>query len=371
MMITFYYPDVHDLEATTTSEVDDWCFWNTTWMARRRAWSLRTALSLQRAGYDVAISDRLPASGIVVVGPELSIRRSFLQQPWCQRRHLITVAIRADLPRCFFADFEIVQNGYYADEQRVFHVPHWPQYGIIPRDPGRQATIQTVSFKGHSVNLHPSFAGPAWQRFLDKNDLRMPLNFEGERTNLMEDWHDYRNVDLVLAVRQDLGSPYYDKPASKLINAWIAGVPALLGPEHAYRELRRSPLDYLEVRSTADAMSAIRQLRADPSLYAAMIANGHRRAQAFSDDHYVSRWAEVLFVQVPHLARAKRARLVRSLPTPAKRIALCAQAPPASEERRWLARYHYENITRWVKADVRPWLGVQRRRLQTTLDLSA
>src|SRR5436309_1927650 len=81
---------------------------------------------------------------------------------------------------------------------------------------------------------------------------------------------------LVLAVRPEGRST--NKPASKLVNAWLAGVPALLGPEIAYRELRRSELDYCEVSSLAEAQAAVDRLLGDPGLYNAMVENGRARA---------------------------------------------------------------------------------------------
>ena len=68
------------------------------------------------------------------------------------------------------------------------------------------------------------------------------------------------------------------KPASKLVNAWAAGVPAMLGPEPAYRELRSSPLDFLETPAAEAVLDAIDRLRGEPGLYAAMAENGLRRA---------------------------------------------------------------------------------------------
>jgi len=58
------------------------------------------------------------------------------------------------------------------------------------------------------------------------------------------DWPDFREADLILAVRPGDRRRATNKPASKLVNAWLAGVPALLGPEVAYRELRRSELEW-------------------------------------------------------------------------------------------------------------------------------
>jgi hypothetical protein len=107
-------------------------------------------------------------------------------------------------------------------------------------------------------------------------------------------WHDYSRCDAVIAAR-DLTE--YDaglKPASKLTNAWRAGVPALLGPEPAFCALRRGELDYLEVRSAADALEAVRRLKQEPGLHQAMAANGLRRGAEHNADAVAARWQEVL-----------------------------------------------------------------------------
>jgi len=84
------------------------------------------------------------------------------------------------------------------------------------------------------------------------------------------------------------------KPPSKLVNAWVAGVPALLGPEPAFRDLRKSELDYIEIRKPNDVVTALRTLKEQPALYAAIVANGLRRGAEFSTTKIVERWLAML-----------------------------------------------------------------------------
>lgn len=63
----------------------------------------------------------------------------------------------------------------------------------------------------------------AFQDALRQRGVRFVNRFQGE-------WHDYQHVDAVLAIRDCPPVVLATKPASKLINAWKAGVPALLGP---------------------------------------------------------------------------------------------------------------------------------------------
>ena len=113
------------------------------------------------------------------------------------------------------------------------------------------------------------------------------------------DWPDFRQVDLLLAVRPEDRRLWTSKPASKLFNSWLAGVPALLGPEHAYRELRRSELDYLEVSSLAEAKAAVLRLLERPDLYQAMVENGRDRGAEFTAEATLSRWDEPLEQEDP------------------------------------------------------------------------
>jgi hypothetical protein len=107
-------------------------------------------------------------------------------------------------------------------------------------------------------------------------------------------WNDYRNCDLVLAVRDATEEDLKIKPASKLVNAWLAGVPALLGPEPAFAALRRSPLDYFEVRTPQDVLQAVRRLLDEPGLYEAMALQGRRRGEEFTHPRIAAEWHDLL-----------------------------------------------------------------------------
>jgi len=132
-------------------------------------------------------------------------------------------------------------------------------------------------------------------------------------------WPDYRAVDVLIAVRPPDRRLYLAKPATKLVNAWLAGVPAILGEEFAYRELRRSPLDYIEVASIDDARRAVRRLRDEPILYQAMVDNGRRRAREFTITSITEHWRKLLFDILPALEGDPIFRRRRRLSLPARR----------------------------------------------------
>ena len=88
------------------------------------------------------------------------------------------------------------------------------------------------------------------------------------------------------------------KPASKLINAWLAGTPALLADEPAFAHLKRSALDYIAIETPQDVIAAVDRLRASPAEYLAMADNGRRRGAAFSAQATKLRWTRFLLDDV-------------------------------------------------------------------------
>jgi hypothetical protein len=267
----------------------------------QRAWILQTYSRLAAAGHPVDLADEPPRQGIVVFHAKHAER---LVRHWFRFGKCVLVSVRADHSESHLADFEVLQNRVWEDGLRRFFVPFWPQPGLVPRDPARGTRIERIAFKGFASSLHPVFAMPAFADALRERKVELvvdAVDYGGATTDTSRlRWADYGDVDLILAVRPPRGT-HTDKPASKLYNAWRAGVPALLGPEPAFQDLRTDPLDYFEVRSVSDVLEAIDRLRADPSLYERMVERGRQRAVEFSPDAVLAQWADLLWRRVPQL----------------------------------------------------------------------
>jgi hypothetical protein len=78
------------------------------------------------------------------------------------------------------------------------------------------------------------------------------------------------------------------------VNAWFAELPAILGPEPAFRELRRSADDYIEVRNAGEALQALRYLKENPAVYRRMIENGRTRRSDFTEARLTEMWRETI-----------------------------------------------------------------------------
>jgi len=252
-------------------------------------WIVLTHARLRAAGLAVQLDNRLPASGAVVF--YAGDKRAVWRQQREARSRALLVAVRSDRSPVGLADVEIVQNAASADGDRALHVPHWPQPGLVPRDPARGDRLQTVLYPGTPKNLHPGFLGAPWAAFLQERGMAFRCHFQAASAPA---YQDFRDVDLMLALRPSAAAPVGNKPAWKLFNAWLAGVPALLGPEAGYRELRQDPLDYVEIETPEQAMAAIDRLLAQPALYRVMVDNGLERGQAFSNAATVSRWQRLI-----------------------------------------------------------------------------
>ena len=273
-----------------------------------RAWILQTYLRLRRAGYEVELTDRWPQSGLLVFS---SKQRRILKRLGGPTDEVRLLGIREDVGVPLIADWEVLQNGRYADGRRRFFVPFWPQPGLIPRDASRGHLLQRAGYKGFIGNLHRDFRSERWPRFLAERGIDWTCDaprYGGSQRNwAVTGWNDYREIDLIVAIRPADRALHVRKPAAKLYNAWLAGVPALLGKEYAFRELRRGAEDYIEISSLAEAMQAVGVLLAQPERYAAMVSNAHRRAVEFTSEAILRQWAELLFQTLP--ARAQDAHV--------------------------------------------------------------
>src|SRR4051812_20480023 len=238
-------------------------------------WIVLTYCRLRDAGLPVTLQNRVPADGIVVfyAGDKRAVRAQLRSDD-----RALLAAVRSDRHPVGFADCEIVQNASSADGSRALHVPHWPQPGLLPRDAGRGEVLRTVLFPGTPQNLDPAFASDATRRVLRDRGIELRCASGG----VQPVWNDFHDVDALLALRPAAMGLVRNKPAWKLFNAWLAGVPAVLGPESGYRELREGPLDYLEATTPDQALRALQRLQDEPGLYAAMVANGLRRGSAFT-----------------------------------------------------------------------------------------
>lgn len=271
-------------------------------------WVLRSCHELLALGNRVTVGARTRRGAVNIAHVFDFGRRS--------RLNLDFVALtQGDGYKSALANFNIRQNGLEPASPTQDWVPHWPQPGIRPREPERGSTVRTAAYRGHPGNLTPEVKSPEFAAALAERGVEFDAGFGTGDSGTP--WTDYTGVDVVVAIRDATIEDLHNKPASKLVNAWTAGVPAVLGPEPAYRELRRSALDFIEVTSAREAIEAIEWLKANPGRYQAMVRNGLDRARDYCTSKLASNWARMLngpiaraFAEWQRTSRASRVATV-------------------------------------------------------------
>lgn len=250
------------------------------WSDGLETWIVQSALRLtgRDPNIEIHLSDRF-------VPGEINIVHRDEARPFTRPSSCFTIVIRADRAPVLSADRVVVQNPSQTLDGSVF-IPFWPQPGLIPRNPERKALLKVLAYQGRIGNLPKVFQQPSFASALNAMGVELKIN--------TTEWHDYRDIDAVFAIRQDSQAMIASKPASKLINAWHGGVIPILGTESAYRAAGTPGLDYLEADTPESVLAVISRLRDDPISFERMLAAGARQAPKWSVNSVVSTWISAL-----------------------------------------------------------------------------
>jgi hypothetical protein len=264
----------------------------------RNSWIAQTFLrlrpSLEARGWQVTAGPQVVPGAITVAHRDDA--NDFVER----RDEAFLVVVRADRAPVVACDFAIVQNGLAPRGNERF-VPLWPQPGLLGRDESRGTRIERLAYHGRTPAVPAWFGDPA---------LHWQLADRGVRFDVREaNWEDYAQVDVAVAAREEAPGVLETKPATKLYNAWLAGVPMLAYPEPAYCELRQAAIDFIAIHDGNDLLRSIDLLRANPRLYAAMVANGRRRGTDFTIEAIRQRWLDLFDDEIIPAFEASRHHL--------------------------------------------------------------
>jgi len=262
-----------------------------------QCWIYQTWLHLRQAGIDVGLTHRLPNEGAV-----LAITGN-LPPSWHPPHDLFVAGIVADgLPHPR-AHLHIVQNAAHAKRlPRSTFMPLWPQPGLLPRDTARGGRMECVAFFGDSGNAARELTDPDWQ-----NELHRATGVRFEIRGA-DRWHDYSDVDAVIAVRDFGGGRQLHKPATKLYNAWLAGVPFIGGADSAYAAEGQAGVDYLVARSPEDVIAHLKRLGSDQSLRTRLVENGRTKSLERTPAAITGMWRDLVVERIPDLVAARGGR---------------------------------------------------------------
>jgi hypothetical protein len=258
-------------------------------------WTIKTYLHLRSINFPCQLVNYLPKQGIILI--DHNHLRSQGLKP--NQKQLFVCLEQDGLPYPY-AQLSVVQNPIAAQlKESRYYIPHWPQPGLLPRYHDRGVQFENVGFFGHEVNLAAELKNSRWQRDLCDLGLKwcpvINCNHWSDYSSLDARWNDYSEIDVMVAIRSFRnGEKFLHKPASKLYNAWLAKVPAILGVESAFRAEGEPGLNYLEVSSYEQLLQALRDLKNDSSFCHQLVHQGFLRGQDFLADQTVKRWANFL-----------------------------------------------------------------------------
>ena len=252
-------------------------------IASAQCWIFQTWIALERSGFPVNLTHALPSQGVMVT------LTNCVSADFRSPDGIFFVGIVADYLAHPGAHLHVVQNATHV--RRLWNaafIPHWPQPNLIPRDPERAERFENVCFFGDDSNLARELSDRRWHRKL-RDELRLEFVVCGA-----ERWHDYREADCVAAVRGFGRSDYLHKPATKLYNAWLAGVPFIGGMDSAYEADGEPGRNFLRASTPDELFTAIRRLKEDPALRRRLVDEGKIAGRNFTPEAILKRWRDFL-----------------------------------------------------------------------------
>jgi hypothetical protein len=251
----------------------------------RYHWIIQTFLYLREAGLPVVLTNQIPDKGILLTHADCidyGFRPTYEQ-------YLVVMLVDREVPHPR-AQVHVLHNPTQRLHlaQRHHYMPPWPQVGLIGRDATRGDRFETLGYFGYPVNLDPEIKKPEFVKRIHDLGLRFVIPTPAN-------WHDFHQIDCLLAIRNfGRNEEHRNKPSLKLFNAWLAGVPAVLGHESAYRHEGSPGLGYLEATSTDEILVALQCLRDQTDLRRKISQHGREAVRAYCPERTVIRWQQFI-----------------------------------------------------------------------------
>lgn len=252
-----------------------------------------TYVHLKNSGFPCTLVKELPNSGIVIA------HRDCLEPGGYLRPHpdIFLIALQSNRYPNAYANLHLVQSSCHQKQiHNSYVLPPWPTPEIKPRLDHLGDRFEHIAYIGHLDDLAIGLKHHSFCQQLQALDLTWQtlIHFEARA--------DYRNIDAIVALNHLTEVPYPTgfQNARKLYDAWIAGVPIILGNDCVYQEHCQSQLDYMTVdvalKRTSDnpsepVIAALSQLKNQATLRQAMVTQGKKRAQEIELTPLVKQWS--------------------------------------------------------------------------------
>ena len=243
------------------------------------SWCLQTYLVLnQNSTLKVLCSNQLREDCINIVHSDDLLKLQGSPQ------HFI-VCVRADYPPRAWAHYHIVQNrNQITKDSSAIYL--WLQPGLIKRNSDRTG-VSRIAYAGQTFNGNMVGSIEEWKNLLEEHQLEFVTIPDGQ-------WHNLRDIDVLVGIRTFDKNPHNTKPPSKLFNSWHAQIPFIGGYDSAFMQVGKPEEDYLLATTEQEVKNQILRLKTNPELYSKLVANGNKKAERFNNQQLIKDWEQVL-----------------------------------------------------------------------------
>ncbi len=247
-------------------------------------WIVLSYLHLKHNGFNATISN-FPAYNRINVIDGVGSGSKHFQSDY------FYLTCRNDAHYPSFGQYVLHQNLLSTNKSNELYCPQWPQPGLIPRSTSREDKIKTIAFFGQPKrNLAERFQSGRFMSELDKRNINFII--KGKNASSV-DWHDYSEVDLVLAIREIPEEFVRLKPVNKVTNSWLAGTLCITGNEPAAKAAFPGAQMILEANDIDEVLAVIDKLNSNPNQYREYIKKAKELAKNYDESHVLSQWVKI------------------------------------------------------------------------------
>ncbi|WP_152206350.1 hypothetical protein [Marinobacter changyiensis] len=259
-------------------------------------WTLQTYLLLRDHGIKTELTHDVRGRAGIVISHRALLDASFSPAP-----DQLLVCIQADWGRHPYAQAHICQNKAQTTREgrrsfyqffwpaNTYFVHHWPQPGLRERNPDRASELNCLSYFGLDYNLTPELRSDDWRYFLSDLDI------EWRVVDKMQEWDNFENTDAVLFCRDFRGTHYYNKPATKLYNTWLAQCLPFCTRESAFLDecAKDDPEEAVFINSYEHLKEQVRYLKNNPTRFAQRLDAAKAKAADYTNDQIANEWQAI------------------------------------------------------------------------------
>ena len=285
--IYFYYPNEIPITLDYKSGLDCWIL--------KTFWKLKE----YKSDLNIHLVNYIPDEGIII------FHKGFFPKDIMPSNTQLFVCVQADYGRHQYAQYHIAQNPLGVSnfnfskrsflEEKLFSftksyfIAHWNQNDIIKRNSSRGESFKNVCFYGIDQNFPQKLLEPSFKEKLKKEGIDLKIITDSDQ------WNDYSETDCVLAIRDFENKPHYNKPFSKIINSYLAGVPVIAGNESSSLYLKNGlGIGISIVTNPDECFNAIKQVKENYLSSLKRIIIDKDKLKEFQDEAIVLSWDKLL-----------------------------------------------------------------------------